>query len=88
MKSLTVVKDVNTMSKLTVTRDGDVRIKLAKGLSEEEQGCLLSILSKIAEREIERRPCHTTRGVVGDISIRMQNNAATYGVKYLLEDYA
>jgi len=72
----------NTMSKLTITKDGEVRIKYAKGMSQENIEVLRRRLLVVAGKVIEKKYCHTRRGVVGDIGIMMSNDAKTQHDEY------
>lgn len=74
--NIEIIKDKTTTSKLTVTGNHDVRIKLAIGLDEAQQECIVKRLTNIADEFIkEVNPTKTFRGRIKGDGIQMLNDS-------------
>ncbi len=73
-------------SKLTVTANGDVRIKFARILNTEECDILQERFLKVAKQVIAKNHGKTMRGRAGTFSIEMMNDARTESEKYFWID--
>lgn len=84
--TLELIHNKTTTTKLTVTGDGNIRIKFAVGLSDEDERVALERLWKVAQKVIDKKYCHTMRGVAGDVGITMYNNAKSHSSFFYWDD--
>jgi hypothetical protein len=76
----------NKVTKLTVTKNGDVRIKFATGTSDIVVESIRKDLLKVAQQVIDKKPDHTRRGNVGDNGITMYNDSKTKHETYFWKE--